>query len=134
MNLSRRKKIWIIIVALLLAILACNGTNHEEKEYIRQTYLENREAFLQLVEEGTAACEFGAFQYRYSDSNLFTDGYASCRFSEVESIEFIMNDFYTPLVYIPSDTPEDVWDTCSRGGKPLLKLEPYWYICQRDWN
>jgi hypothetical protein len=49
-------------------------------------------------------------------------------------IEFIIDDFYLPIVYIESDDPMDVYDTCSHGGIPTEKLEPNWYICKRDWN
>lgn len=49
-------------------------------------------------------------------------------------IEFIVDDFYLPIVYIESDDPMDVYDTCSQGGIPTDKLEPHWYICKRDWN
>lgn len=49
-------------------------------------------------------------------------------------IEFIEDDFYLPIVYIESDEPLDVYDTCSEGGVPVEKLEQNWYICKRDWN
>lgn len=54
--------------------------------------------------------------------------------NETVVVEFIISDFYLPLVYIASDAPEDVYDTCSAGGSPVARLEPHWYVCRRDWN
>ncbi|WP_089729465.1 hypothetical protein [Candidatus Thiosymbion oneisti] len=49
-------------------------------------------------------------------------------------IEFIVADYSLPLVYISTDNPDDVRDTCSEGGVPIERLEPNWYVCRRDWN
>jgi hypothetical protein len=49
-------------------------------------------------------------------------------------IEYIINNFNLPLVYIASDDPNDVYDTCSKGGYPIERLEQNWYVCSRDWN
>ncbi|WP_133510236.1 hypothetical protein [Candidatus Thiosymbion oneisti] len=49
-------------------------------------------------------------------------------------IEFIVADYSLPLVYISTDNPDDVRDTCSEGGVLIERLEPKWYVCLRDWN
>jgi hypothetical protein len=64
----------------------------------------------------------------YKDAILYRD------FSGAIVVEFITGNFYLPLVYISTDNPDDVYDTCSAGGGPVERLEPHWYVCQRDWN
>ncbi len=49
-------------------------------------------------------------------------------------IEFIIDDYFLPLVYISTDNPNDVHNTCSRGGVLVERLEPKWYVCRRDRN
>jgi hypothetical protein len=49
-------------------------------------------------------------------------------------IEFIMDDFYRPLVFVANDNADEVYDTCSSGGAVVNRIEPHWYICSRDWN
>ncbi|MEM3459976.1 MAG: hypothetical protein QXO24_01995 [Candidatus Micrarchaeaceae archaeon] len=49
-------------------------------------------------------------------------------------VEFIIDDFYLPLVFIVDDNPDNVYDTCSRGGVIVSRIEPRWYVCARDWN
>jgi hypothetical protein len=53
---------------------------------------------------------------------------------DVTNVEFIIEEFYLPLVYISTDNPEDVHDTCTNGGRAVKQLAPHWYICKRDWN
>jgi len=50
------------------------------------------------------------------------------------AIEYIVDDFRHPLVFVTSDKPNEVYDTCSHGGGVIKKIEPNWYICERDWN
>jgi hypothetical protein len=57
---------------------------------------------------------------------LFPDGKGSH--------EFTPAGFYLPLVYIGSDNPSDDDGACSFDGGVVKKLEPQWYVCQRDWN
>jgi len=47
---------------------------------------------------------------------------------------FIVDDYSLPLVYISTDNPDDVYDTCSQSGVSVERLEPKWYVCRRDWN
>ncbi|NEQ44452.1 MAG: hypothetical protein F6K00_13195 [Leptolyngbya sp. SIOISBB] len=49
-------------------------------------------------------------------------------------VDVVIEDFYLPLVYVSTDDPQDVHDTCTHGGRMVKQLEPHWYICQRDWN
>lgn len=63
--------------------------------------------------------------------NMYSDNHHN---GDTIFAEFVINDFYLPLVYIQSDNPEDVYDTCSAGGSPIEKLDENWYVCSRDWN
>lgn len=54
--------------------------------------------------------------------------------SEALVVNFVVDEFYLPLVYISTDNPDDAHDTCASGGRPIKQLEAHWYICQRDWN
>ena len=40
------------------------------------------------------------------------------------NVEFIIEEFYWLLVYVATDNPQDVHDTCTNGGKAVQQLAP----------
>lgn len=54
--------------------------------------------------------------------------------SEAIAVDFVVEEFYLPLVYVDTDEPQDIHDTCANGGRVVKPLAPHWYICQRDGN
>jgi len=52
-----------------------------------------------------------------------------CEFTSRSLVmEFIVGDYSLPLVYISTDNPDDVDDTCSHGGRPVDRLGSNWYV------
>lgn len=49
-------------------------------------------------------------------------------------ITFTISGSYLLLVYISTDEPSHAHDTCSAGGIVVKRIEPRWFVCQRDWN
>jgi hypothetical protein len=112
-------------------------------------FYKHRQQFVEITQNATDAFRKNHY-YLFQNSELFEDAHISYidDFIGLEDsphedpvsksapvvIEYITEDFYLPLVYISSDNPEDVHDTCSDGGIVMQRIEKDWYVCQRDWN
>ncbi len=95
----------------------------------------HRSEFFELVDSATNEYQSsGEWELRLPESNLYEWATMYQGYSNAIVAEFIVGDFYLPLVYISTDNPDDVLDTCSRGGVPIERLESEWYVCKRDWN
>lgn len=93
----------------------------------------HRGELVELAERATEECTEGC-SIDLPPTSYYQSGYVYGRSSRVLVIEFLTGNFYLPLLYISTDDPEDVYDTCSAGGHPIERLEPRWYVCLRDWN
>jgi len=95
----------------------------------------HRSEFVALVGSSTSDFQRGdERELRLPESRLYEWASMYEGYSSAVVAEFIVGDFYLPLVYISTDNPDDVRDTCSQGGVPIERLEPGWYVCRRDWN
>ena len=72
--------------------------------------------------------------YQFPSSPLYESATVYEAEHDALVVEFIVSDFYLPLVFISTDEPTDVYDTCSNGGAPIEKLALHWFVCSRDWN
>jgi len=90
-------------------------------------FRQHREEFIAAVEQIKAGAPAPESQL-YRSTWEYTDWFGDM------VVEFRTGDFYLPLVYIASNKPEWVYDTCANGGFPVEKLETCWYVCKRDWN
>jgi len=109
--------------------------DHEIPTRSGVTFYLHRDAFIELAESAVKEFQSTGRVYRLPESPLYESADARLDlYSDVLVVEFIIDDFYLPLVYITTDNPEDVDDTCSKGGVPVDRLEPKWYVCSRDWN
>lgn len=94
-----------------------------------------RDEFIALADSSISEFQDTKIELRLPESPLYESASVYSRLSpKGVVVEFIVSDFYLPLVYISTDNPDDVSDTCSRGGIPVERLEPKWYVCRRDWN
>jgi hypothetical protein len=94
----------------------------------------HQDEFVDMAQEAQADySNDGGFEFPagslYRDAIVYTDF-----ISGATVIEFMIGDFYLPLVYVSTGRAEDVYDTCSAGGLPIEELAPNWYVCRRDWN
>ncbi|RME48043.1 MAG: hypothetical protein D6791_04340 [Chloroflexi bacterium] len=81
-----------------------------------------------------------AYAIIYSCDNLEGDGCHAVMTPDYSHppekviIEYIIDDFYLPLVYVRSDNAVEVYNTCSAGGQVVKRIETHWYVCRRDFN
>ena len=130
---SERKRLRAASVLPVAVLLVVYFLGREIPSRPATVFYRHRDALIELVD--TSVTEFrsaGAHELRLPDSALYESGlvYESSESSALV-IEIIVGDFYMPLVYVSTDDPEDVLDTCSRGGIPVERLEPNWYVCRR---
>lgn len=50
------------------------------------------------------------------------------------AVRYVLGDFDLELIYVDSDRPEVLVNTCSDGGAVIDRLEPHWYVCSPAWN
>jgi hypothetical protein len=94
----------------------------------------SRDEFVRLAEEAAESRRSGRDMEIPQGPQYRSASAYSAPSSDAMVIEFIVRDFYLPLVYVSTDRPQDVYDTCSAGGYPVKRLAPGWYVCRRDWN
>ena len=91
--------------------------------------------FVELIRSTAAELQRGDGQeLRLPVSGLYERASMYRAYGGAIVTEFVVGDFYLPLVHISTDNPDDVRDTCSQGGMVIERLEPCWYVCRRDWN
>lgn len=124
---------------LWLAMASCLRTvaTPEAIEQVEVVFIEHRSEATQLAEAAVQELQqSGDSDLRLPDAPWYDFAGAAVSWSSDEAIvvSFVIDEFYVPLVYISTDNPDDAHDTCANGGRSVMKLETYWYICQRDWN
>lgn len=94
-----------------------------------------RDEFIALADSSISEVRNTGRGFRLPESPLYESAAVDRDFiSKALIMEFIVDDYYLPLVYISTDNPDDTRGACSEDGGPLERLEPKWYVCRRDWN
>ncbi|MEM1309251.1 MAG: hypothetical protein AAGF98_07085 [Cyanobacteria bacterium P01_H01_bin.153] len=122
---------------IAIALIGCSPiATSEAVQQVEQTFADHQPVFTELTTTAVASLQAsGDSQLKLPDSSFYDSAWAAETLnSEAIAVSFVIEEFYLPLVYISTDDPEDVHDTCTNGGKVVKQLKPYWYICQRDWN
>jgi len=102
---------------------------------LAMTFHLHRDEFIGIANSSISEFHNTKVELHLPESPLYESASVYCSFSSKGVVvEFIVSDFHLPLVYISTDNPDDVHDTCSKGGVPIERLEPKWYVCLRDWN
>ena len=101
-----------------------------------EIYATHRDEFNELATTAIADLQqSGESQLRLPDRPFYDSAWvAETLNGDAIAIDFVIEAFYVPLVYVSTNDPRDVHDTCSNGGQVVKQLEPHWYICQRDGN
>jgi hypothetical protein len=125
-------------VAGAIAVAGCMSpiTVREAVQQAEDTFIAHRSEFEQLAETALIDLEQSdESSLKLPDRSFYDSAWVSASLnSDAIDVEFVIEEFYLPLVYISTDNPQDVHDTCTNGGKALKQLAPHWYICKRDWN
>jgi hypothetical protein len=125
-------------VAGAIAVAGCMSpiTAREAVQQAEDTFIAHRSEFEQLAETALIDLEQSdESSLKLPDRPFYDSAWVSASLnSDAIDVEFVIEEFYLPLVYISTDNPQDVHDTCTNGGKALKQLAPHWYICKRDWN
>lgn len=135
-----QSKLALVCVAGIGAAIATgclrNVANSEAVAQVEQVFTDNRAEFVQLAESSVQELEqSGDIQLKLPDTAFYDSAWVTQGLNtDALIVDFVIDEFYLPLVYISTDNPADAYDTCANGGKPVKQLEPNWYICQRDWN
>lgn len=120
-----------------IALSSCRPiATPEAVQQVEQAFVDHREDFIEVATVAVADLQqSGESSLRLPDQTFYDSAWVSVTLNnEALDVEFVIEEFYLPLVYVSTDQPADVHDTCTNGGMVIKQLEPYWYICQRDWN
>lgn len=103
---------------------------------VEQTFETHHAELVELATTTVAALErSGESQQRLPDTDFYDHAWAAISLNgDAIVVDFVIDEFYLPLVYVSTDEPQDAHDTCTNGGRVVKPLEPHWYICKRDWN
>jgi hypothetical protein len=95
-----------------------------------------RDHFIQVAEKGldVAGEATGHAEHSLPSTPFYRSSHVIPQPDGSAVIEFIISDFYLPLVYVSTDQPADAYDTCSAGGVVVQKVTSRWFVCRRDWN
>jgi len=97
------------------------------------TFYLHRSEFVELATSSISEFQNTKIELPLPESSLYEDASIYREFpSEALVVEFIVDDYYLPLVYISTDDPADTHGACFGDGGPLERLEPNWYVCLRD--
>lgn len=121
----------------MIALSSCSAiATPEAVEQVAQTFTSHRTEFEDLATTAvTALQDSGASSQRLPDTTFYDSAWAAISLNgQAIVVDFVVDEFYLPLVYVSTDNPQDAHDTCANGGRVVQDLEPYWYVCQRDWN
>lgn len=132
------RRIEVIGLGLAIALQGCVNAiaTPEAIAQVEQVFTKYRPDLVSLAENAVAELEQSDGSDRKLPPRNFYDSAWVSRTLSGQSVvvNFVVEEFYLPLVYISTDEPEDAYDTCANGGRVVKRLEPHWYICQRDWN
>ncbi|MEM9121294.1 MAG: hypothetical protein AAGD09_25950 [Cyanobacteria bacterium P01_F01_bin.56] len=108
----------------------------EAVQQVEDTFDAHRSEFTQLVNDAIHELEqSNASSVELPDRSFYDfAGVSESLEREAIQVTFVIEEFYLPLVYVSTDNPQHVHDTCANGGSVIKQIEPRWYICQRDWN
>ncbi len=108
----------------------------EAVQQVEDTFSAHRSELTQLATTAVTDLErSNEGSAKLPDRPFYDFAWASESFEgEAMQVDFVIEEFYLPLVYVSTDNPEDVHDTCTNGGSVIKQIEPHWYICKRDWN
>lgn len=127
-----------LVWGLAIATSACLSpiATREAIEQVEQVFDEHQMALTELATAAVSELEqSGESDLRLPEAEFYDSAWVSKSLnSEALVVDFVIDEFYLPLVYISTDNPDDAHDTCANGGRPIKQLEANWYICQRDWN
>ncbi|PSN17973.1 hypothetical protein C7271_14955 [filamentous cyanobacterium CCP5] len=108
----------------------------EAVEHVEQVFAANRAVLVELATTSLQEMQqSGQDQLKLPDTDFYDFAWAAESYNrQALIVDFVIEEYYLPLVYISTDNPDDAHDTCTNGGRPVKQLEPHWYICKRDWN
>ena len=108
----------------------------EAVQRVEDTFVTHQSELEELTETALVdLARSGESSLRLADRPFYNSAWVGESFnSDAIAVEFVIEEFYLPLVYISTDDPQDVHDTCTNGGRAVKQLAPHWYICKRDWN
>ncbi len=108
----------------------------EAVQLVEDTFVTHRSELEELAATALVDLEqSGESSLRLPDRPFYESAWVGESFnSEAINVELVIEEFYLPLVYISTEDPQDVHDTCTNGGRAVKQLAPHWYICKRDWN
>ncbi len=133
--LTRRERFHVVSFLTLIIMLAVYFLPIEIPSRPAMTFCLHRGELIELADLSISKVQNIGRGFRLPESPLYESAVVDRDVtSKALVIEFIIGNSYLPLVYISTDNPDDVEDTCSRGGVPIDRLEPKWYVCLRDWN
>ena len=84
-----------------------------------ETFATHRDEFRELATTAIADLpQSGESQLRLPDRPFYDSAWvAESLNGEAVIIDFVIAEFYVPLVYVSTDDPQDVHDTCTNGGR-----------------
>jgi len=126
------------LCSVLIALTGCLRpiATREAVQQVEDTFVTHRAELDELATTAISDLErSNASALKLPDQPFYDSASVSEAFgSDAISVDFVIEEFYLPLVYVDTDTPEDIHDTCANGGRVVKQLAPHWYICKRDWN
>lgn len=134
--LTKRERPHVINFLPLAIMLGINSLGMWIPSKEERAFYLHRDKFIALADLSISKVQNTGGVFHLPESSLYE---AAGAYLDIHSnalvIEFIIDDYYLPLVYISTDHPDDVHGTCSEGGRPVGRFEPNWYVCRRrDWN
>lgn len=131
------KRLWLVSGGGAIALTACSPiATPEAIEQVEQAFINHHAEFNELATTAVADLQASdESSLKLPEHPFYDSAWVSVTVnSEAIKADFVVEEFYLPLVYISTDDPVDAHDTCTNGGYVVKQLEPYWYICKRDWN
>lgn len=129
---------YVSLCGLSIVLTGCvrSIATPEAIQQVEATFVTHRPELEELATSAIAALvQSGESSRPLPDRPYYDSAWASVALgSDAIDVEFVIEEFYLPLVYVNTDAPQDVHDTCASGGQVVKQLAPHWYICRRDWN
>ena len=124
------------IFAIALSSCFSSITPPEAVTQIEQVFIDNRATLVELADTAIKEMEqSGTSDWKLPPANFYDSAWIAVSLNGKAFVaNFVIDDFYLPLVYVSTNEPADAYDTCANGGRVVKTLEPHWYICQRDRN
>jgi len=121
----------LLVITLVIYFLPMRIPSRKE-----MTFYHHRDEFIEFVDSSISELQDTDKRgFRLRESPLYEDASIYRELSsETLVLEFIVSDYYLPLMYISTDDPAGTHGACFGDGGPIERLEPKWYVCRRDWN